>query len=277
MHGFIVLPLLLAAVSAGPVPGYDHAPTGAIGRCEAAPNCETYFDSTGLQRVRFIPGMEPGSADYAHRMNKRDANTHTEITLGDHQISWGCDIDPVQTLNNVSSICSTSGGCIATDSYTLDVQYLNTDPGSAVPAPNSQELVITATGSYPVWMRNGLVQTLQSTAAVPKAINWDRQQAWVNPQRRDTGQQDGQPFSGGLCDIATFTNYIGITVFENQDIQAIMDVSIALPHLQSGFCASAGADALVGSAVSWLGPAGAGAAGFLGTVAATCAIVAPPS
>ena len=114
-----------------------------ISACEAASNCEAYTDDQGRERVRFKSGMEPGTADYAQRMTRRDpsshsfeksvdgpmvkmtaadkkkledvekadAGLHTYVTIGDTAIYWGCLADPVQALGNLSAPCASTGAC----------------------------------------------------------------------------------------------------------------------------------------------------------------------
>ena len=140
-------------------------------RCTGAGNCETWVDSAGNVRNRFKRGMEPGTEDYTLHLAKRDTSyPQTQITVGDATIVWGCGIDPVATLNNVSAICSTSGQCITNAPWSIPVQYVSSNPGGYSPAAVADTLTLNADGTYPAWLRNGLVEALQTAAAAPGLV-----------------------------------------------------------------------------------------------------------
>lgn len=117
--------------------------------CQRATNCETYTDPSGLERIRFKAGMEPGSKDYdkpVGNLAKRDTTDapgypQTQVTVGDQTLWWGCGVDPVQTINNLSSICDTSGECVSNEPWTLPIEYVSPDPSPE----QSATLTLTAT------------------------------------------------------------------------------------------------------------------------------------
>jgi hypothetical protein len=90
----IALTLAFAAsATAGLISSHDST---ALTACEAAPNCETYNTDFGM-RIRFKPGMEPGSEDYKSRfanatepytLSKRAKGITTHTTIGKSSISY---------------------------------------------------------------------------------------------------------------------------------------------------------------------------------------------
>ena len=251
-------------------------------RCDGTGNCETYLNAAGITRIRFKRGMEPGSADYENRMSKnkvkRDGTyPQTTITLGDATIPWGCDIDPVATLNNVSAICATTGQCIDNAPWSTSVQYITPNPGNTASPPVGDTLTISATGTYPAWMRNGIISALQTAAGAPGAINWDRDQFWSTPPEKKL-RRDNIPIPNpitGRCDVATFPSYIGLNVYSSAtDLEAFVDVSISLPKPSGGFCASFGSPGVgLAGAIAGAFPEGAPLATVFGLVSAVCSVV----
>ncbi len=186
-------------------------------------NCETYTDFSGQLRARFIPGMEPGSQDYERRivLAKRDSPTgypQTDVTFGDSQISWGCGIDPVATLWNLTNICS-EGPCEG-DPYNLSITYVS--PllgGTALATTQKLELGVTD-GHYDTWFRNGLVQAAQIAMGAGGVVTWDRDQAYTHGElsKRDNAPSVYLPKGyTGSCEIATTPSKIGITVNSSPD------------------------------------------------------------
>lgn len=130
-----ILALLATMAPIGPLPSTNllledcspSAPSSYITACEAADNCETYIEpTTGRPSIRFKTGMEPGTEDYISRLAKsktkrQSGYPQTQVTVGDTTIYWGCGIDPVATLNNVS--CATWGQCIDTDSFSTFIGF----------------------------------------------------------------------------------------------------------------------------------------------------------
>ena len=251
-----------------------------LAACQRATNCESYTDPTGLKRIRFKAGMAPGSEDYDKRVGnlaKRDTTyapgyPQTQVTVGDQKLWWGCGVDPVQAINNLSSICETSGECVSNDPWTLPIEYVV--PGTA----QSATLTLTATGGYPSWLRNGLVGAMQQAAQAKGLITWDRGVAygWNDiDKKRDTGPEDAptDPTDGprGYCDVASFTSYFGLQILQDADtIVGHIDMVASVPDLESGLCAALGGVAALTGAVASMFPEGAPFAGILGAISAGC-------
>jgi len=279
MLSFGFIAILFTTAIAGPVPSPQSNEVSYITACEGASNCETYTDSNGRTRIRFVPGTEPGSADYAHRMTKRDSDyPKTQVTIGDSTLVWGCDIDPVQTLNNLSSVCATSGQCVSNAPVDISVQWITPNPGGMSNGPTTETLEISATGAYPSWLRNGMIEAIQAAARVPNLISWDRGQQYssgITKARRDTAgstHADTTPGTSGVCDLATFSSYVGISLYSSPDtLEATMDASVSFPTMVDGFCGSAQGLAVAGSVAGMFGAPGAVLAGIFGTIAASCA------
>lgn len=242
--------------------------------CEAADNCETYPDPiSGQVNIRFKSGMEPGSADYETRVAnsyaKRDSTyPQTQATVSDATILWGCDIDPVATLNNVSSICATSGQCIDNSPWTEDVTYAI--PGQDVTTPET--LTITAQGTYPSWIRNGLVEGVQAAMSAQGIITTNTVNYTVT-----TGptNKNGPQVKGESCTVATAPSFIGLGVYSAENVlEATISVSASIGTPGSGFCASgvAQTSALTGAIAGAFGPVGAGIGAVFGTISAACSL-----
>ena len=136
MYSLALLAVLSTAALANPVPNPQPIPQDtAITACERATNCELYTRPDGTTGTRFIPGHEPGSLRYRvrqlkDRLTRRDdAYPQTHVTIGDKQISWGCDVDPVAELDHLSDSCKTSGQCDDSDPYEREVGFLDVVAG----------------------------------------------------------------------------------------------------------------------------------------------------
>ncbi|CAF9939444.1 hypothetical protein IMSHALPRED_001349 [Imshaugia aleurites] len=253
-----------------------------LAACQRATNCETYTDPSGLQRIRFKAGMEPGSDDYDKRVGnlaKRDTTDapgypKTQVTVGDATLWWGCGVDPVQTINNLSSICATSGECVSNSPWTLPIEYVTPDSDPE----QSATLTLTATGGYPSWLRNGLVGAMQQAAGAKGLITWDRGQSFGSNDitgKRDTGPEDDPTDytdgPEGKCDVASFTSYFGLQILQDADtIIGHIDMVASVPDLQSGLCAALGGVTALTGAVASMFPEGAPYAGILGAITAGC-------
>lgn len=277
-----ILALLAPMALAGPLSPRDSllenrfpsAPSTYIAACEAADNCETYIDpTTGQPKIRFKAGMEPGTEDYTSRVAnskiKRQSGSHTEVTVGDETIYWGCGIDPVATLNNVSSVCPTSGSCIPTDSWSTSVSYISpTNSLSTSPEP----LTITATGAYPSWLRNGLIAGVQAAMSAKGVIDTSTitYQVSTGPTNKNGAQT-----KGASCQVAKAPNSIGLVVFSSPNVmEAMITVSIAVQTPESGFCATVGGPSGIAGAIAGVfGAPGAALAAIFGVVSASCSMV----
>ena len=279
MFHISLLTLLATKVLASPLPTSEsisipRSPAGIpsyTSACEAADNCETYTDpSSGRVNIRFKSGMEPGTEHYntrvANSYTKRDSsNTTTTITVGDSTIFWGCDIDPVATLGNLINVCPSSGSCLSDEPYTDQVTYVT--PGQDT--SSSESLSITAVGTYPPWMRNGLVEGVQAVMSAQGVIT--TQTANYLVVTGAIGKNGGQS-QGASCQIATAPTFIGLGVYLNGLLQASFQVTASVGTPGSGFCANglASTSALTGAIAGALGPIGAGVAAIFGIISASC-------
>ena len=280
MFHFSLLALLATTALASPLPTSESMPTprsplnkpSYITSCEAADNCETYTDPlSGLINIRFKSGMEPGTEDYNARLNdshtkRQSDSTHTDVVVGDATIYWGCDVDPIATLNNISTICSTEGQCISNAPYTTEVTYVTPPENFG----GSQTLTIAAQGHYFKWMRNGIVAGVQ-TAMSAKGV--------IKETKVDYGgvgqiNKNGPQIQAESCNVAQAPAFIGLNVYSGNILEATISVTASITTPQSGFCSDGGAQtaALTGAIVGAFGPVGAVAASLFGTVSAACAL-----
>lgn len=282
----IALPLILATAGlANPMSmpqasnnGVD-ASGGALARCEAATNCETYTDVSGQLRTRFVPGMEPGSKDYEHRvaLAKRDPPPgfpQTSVSFGDEQVSWGCDAHPLAELGNIGSICS-DGSCEGSP-YDLSILWVPYLPGGTAEAIANEKLEIGATGHYPPWFHDGLVQAVQLAMSADGIIHWYSNQGYSQGtlKERDDIREMGAPAGwDGECNIAITPTKIGLSVYSSNDtVEALIHVTITTPNISPGFCASATtALGVAGSVAGMFDGAGPVIAGVCGIASASCA------
>ena len=245
-----------------------------LSECDRAVNCERWTDETELVRPRFKKGMEPGSADFEKRMAlvKRDSDAvSTSFAVNDNQLTWGCNIDPVQTINNLSSICF-DGSCPG-DPWSQTVTYVPAAPGSVAHGQPGYTLEISVVdGHYPTWWRNGMIQSIQDVMASPKFITWDKNQGWEehNYKRDNAPGVDPQPGTSGYCDVATTTTGISLTTTHGDALFAILDIKISIADGAPGFCAAAGILNTGGTLLGAIPGLGAVLAGAMGTITAVC-------
>ena len=241
--------------------------------CTKATNCEVYTDDSGFHRIRFIEGMGPGSDSYEsyHALSKRD-DVHTDVTIGDHKLAWGCDIDPVAELGHLDQACKETGSCDNTDPYNEDVQFLDVISG-VYAGPVSQPLSIKASGHYPTWMRNGLVDAVKGAAGGDGIIQWHRGVQWHSNEnkKRETPIIAGGGGKSGTCDIAVLSSYISVNIYNGDQLQGFIEADITVGSQDDpGFCGDIGSLDLIAAVTSGFGAVGAGAAAIVGTVKAAC-------
>ena len=281
-----LLTMLAVKAFAGPLLTSDSMPMTRspsskpeyISACEAADNCETYTDpSSGYINIRFKSGMEPGSDDN----NTRVANSHvkrqsgypkTYVTVGDATIFWGCDVDPVATLHKLSDICATSGACVSNAPYTQDVTY-------AVPGQTTAKaeiLSITATGTYPPWIRNGLVKAVQNVMSGKGVVETKKVEYGVG----GAINKDGIQITPESCNVAKAPSFIALGVYSAENVlEASIQVTVTMVDPDPGFCGSEVGDAaaLTGAIAGAFGPAGAVIAAMFGVISASCSLASPGS
>ena len=272
MQRFILLTLAIAQTLAKPLPS-DKSKTSYVTACENAVNCETYKLSNGHTSIRFIKGMEPGTTDYADRLlrfkAKREDTTTTQVTVSDKTAYWGCGIDPVATLNNVSSICETSGQCISNSPWSTDIEYVDpTDTQNGYDA-SSGTLTISATGTYPSWIRNGLVAGLQGAMGAKDVITTSTVTYAVTDGAIN---KNGPQMHGEDCTVATAPSYVGLGVYSAPNV-LMATISAEISAVGSdggnGLCGTAG---IVGAIAGAFGPGGAVVGAIFGTVSASCSL-----
>ena len=277
-----------------------------ISACEAAPNCETYTDDQGRERVRFKSGMEPGTSDYTHRMTRRgpsshssekrvdgpvvkmtaaqkqkldalkkaDAGLHTYVTIGDTAIYWGCWVDPVQALGNLSAPCASTGACDSSSPWTLPVTYVTPSDFEET----DQTLSITASGHYPPDEYDQFLQAVTTAVSGPNVVRWSRGVTVDSGDidKRDTGPEDAPTDEithgpVGSCDVAQFADFISISVYDGKNLVGSIDATMSLAMNTPSFCTGVLGKALqIGSAVAGMFPNGGPLAGTLGMVTASC-------
>ena len=201
-------------------------------------------------------------------VKRADKYPQSKFIFGDEKLYWGCDVDPIKELDHISDMCVTEQ-CDQKKTYTRDIKYLDLSKGGNPGAPDKKTLTISANGFFKTGLRNALVASIQKAAGAKNLIKWTRGQEWAEAGNAGPHGSSGKTLRG-KCDIAQFTNVIGINVWAGEDnivasIQA--QISIASENNLSGFCKAVD----VGSSVAGaFGPVGAGAAAFLGVVKATC-------
>lgn len=266
-----------------------------ITACQAASNCKVTTDSNGntVTEMTSQPssdkteGSEPGYPK-------------TYVTFGDSSFAWGCNVHPEEVLGHLGDLCPSSGLCLPDKSYTSAVGLLKPDPGkTADPGPESATITMKSTGTYPPVMRNGMIQAMQAASLDKKIVNWDIGQKWseTSTKKRSvkgrTVLQDGVVDAAdkskaknkredpppaphvitGTCDIATFSNFVGVTSYANNiTLTAVMTATVTLPNPVDGFCGAATQGiAGLGSAILGLFPGGAAAGAALGIFSGACA------
>ena len=265
MQRFILLTLAIAQTFANPLSS-DKSKTSYVTACENAVNCETFKLPNGHTSIRFIKGMEPGTTDYADRLLrskvKREDTTTTQVTVSDKTAYWGCGIDPVATLNNVSSICDTSGQCISNSPWSTDIIYV--DPTDSNSGSTSGTLTISATGTYPSWIRNGLVAGLQGAMGAKGVSTSSTATYLVIGFAKDGGSYQEH------CTVATAPSYVGLGVYSAPNVlMATISAEISASGGGDGLCGGAG---IVGAIAGAFGPVGAAVGAIFGTVSASCSL-----
>lgn len=277
-----------------------------LAACEAAPNCETYTDDQGRERVRFKSGIEPGTSDHNQRMTRRDlsshlfekrvdgpmvkmtaadknkldavvkadAGRHTYVTVGDTAIYWGCSVDPVQALGNLSAPCASTGACDSSSPWSLGVTYVTPTHF----AETQQTLSITASGHYPPDEYDQFLQAVTTAVSGPNVVRWSRGVTVDSGDidKRDTGPEDAPTDTithgpTGSCDIAQFSDFISVSVYNGESLVGNIDATMSMIMNTPSFCTGAVGKVLqIGSAVAGMFPNGGPLAGTLGMVTASC-------
>ena len=171
-----------------------------------------------------------------------------------------------QNIDRYVAVRFTKNSC-----YTLNIESgLRSVTVSTFLRSHFQE-ILTAQGTYPSWIRNGLVQGLQAAMSANGLV--DRQT--VN-YMVTTGpiNKDGPQTAAESCTVATAPSFIGLGVYIAENVlEATISVSASIGTPGSGFCAQfAQTSALTGAIAGAFGPVGAGIGAVFGTISAACAL-----
>lgn len=288
---FHFLALVATMAIAGPLSDYPTGPNlvvskrtaetsgddlpGHIVACNNAENCETYIDNKGYTAIRFKRGTEPGTAEFARRLAKRDDSdpVTTYATLGDGNLLWGCDIDPSVTLGNITTPCMDTGSCDQANPAFVDINYITTNPGGTAGAPTSQTMEITATGEYyPPWFA-AYVAAMQALGGV--MTNWTDNQAWQGADiaEREAIEPLSIPGAKGTCNVASQSNYFNIARYQGTELDGWMNAQISIPTMVDGLCNDLGPEIIAGAIAGAFPPLGGAMAGIFGIINGACSVV----
>lgn len=271
---YLALNLFASMALAGPLssssrPNAD-SQMDLISRCEMAPNCETYQDANSKLRVRFKEGQEPGTKAFENlhkSLKRKEDDRTTTITVSDGTIWWGCGIDVLSTLDHVGDICKTSGHCLETEPWTQNVEWADPDAEGS----GEDVLTINAEGSYPVWLRNGMVDAVKAVYSA-KGIIETKTTKYRTNEATSSGSHWGTSDSYKDCEISKAPQEVHITRFLNGAMEGDIAVTVTVQPKKDGFCDSpAGQAAQLGSAVSSVfGAPGTALAAIFGVIQASC-------
>ena len=260
MHFLYILPALLSLALALP-------------RVHEEPFSHEAFtrrDGSVETRLRYR-GLEEEHPDHTTEITlvqRAAADTHSNFLFGNTRLYWGCNVDPIKEIDHMSDICIDTQ-CDENQDYSRDIDYLDISKGGNPGAPAGKKLTLKAKGFFPTGQRNAIVKSLQTAAGGKNLIKWTKGVKWAEAGTQ-IGHGASTPTLRGTCDIAQFTNTIGIKISDKEDRASVniqLNFSIEDQTALSGFCKAVD----VGSSVAGaFGAPGAGAAAFLGVVKATC-------
>lgn len=262
--------------------------------CEAASNCATFTDSTGQVQVK---GVTAGTSTTSVKVTSTTVEgityPHTFVTVGDQQIPWGCDLNPVATLGNLSNadMCPLSGMCIVGQaSYSQPVGYIAAKPSGTAAAPVPATMTIQAQGTYVPDLRDLMVEAIQGVAG--GMMKKDLGQKWegsdAGTSKRSLSSDDGansnnhkrdviptETTTQGTCDIYTMASSIGVSYYETaSSLTASMSAVITLQDPDEGFCGSEGQSILgLAGLIAGATPGGQAVSLGLGAISGVCGIV----
>ena len=258
---FPLLATLIAHSLTNPLPSdtFSHARQS----CESDPSCSVHEDAlTGI-----VDLIQPRAA------------IATKIDFADAKMSWGCNVDPIQTMGNLSSACPAGDASCPNGVFSIPIQSIQpppsgSPPGASVNNPVPSTLDFAVTGSYPSSMRDGMLELVKVAAG--QNIKWYRGVPWLTHVMRDTAVE-AAPSSlmnqRGTCDIAVQSSGIDVTRWDGVGTSQIT-VKVVNSVMSSGFCSDFSSVG-VGSAVMGMIPqVGGGLAAIFGVVTAGCAMAA---
>ncbi|KAI9888332.1 MAG: hypothetical protein M1814_000585, partial [Vezdaea aestivalis] len=240
--------------------GNASAAYDSLDLCEAARNCETYVNEEGRTMVRFKEGMGPGSDSYETHVRKRDnSNYVTTFKLSDNKFVWGCNADPKATLyNTIIKKCPEDQSACDETNMEFPVQTLNSKQTSN--GLESNVLVLKMSGHWPRGQQNLFRDGLSKATLLFQ--QWERGVNWFKTPAGNTNHGI-KPIEHGTCDLATFTNFIDMTVYNGDSLVGYMNMQASLKDVSSGFCHFADVAAAVAGPVPLVGPAIAATFGFV--------------
>lgn len=99
-------------------------------------------------------------------------------------------------------------------------------------------------------------------------------QEWAYSELTEGLQGPTKKKTTGSCDLATFSNEIGVVVWsKDRTIEASSDVTISLQTPETGFCGMIGGALGLARTVASMVAVGSPLAGLLGTIGAICGVV----
>ena len=133
-----------------------------------------------------------------------------------------------------------------------------------------ETITIDATGTYPPWIRNGLVEGVQAAISAKGFITTST--VSYDVYTPGFAKDDGGAETTASCQVAKAPDFIGLSRYSSpSSLDAFITVSISIQTPQNGFCGTIGpASSITGAVAGAFGPVGAGIAAIFGTVSAVC-------
>ena len=147
-------------------------------------------------------------------------------------------MDPVQALGNLSTPCASTGACDSSSPWTLPVQYVTPSDFMEI----DDTLSMTATCHYPPDQYDQFLQAVTTAVSAPSPVQWSRgvtiDSGDIN--RRDTGPEDdpGDTITHGPVgsyDVAKFSNFVSMSVFNGIDMVGSIDATMTLASNADSF------------------------------------------
>ena len=197
-----------------------------------------------------MPGMEPGSQDYADRFSNgtlplsktmrpysstsRVSETtavqiHTDITFGDNSISYGT-INPADAVHHLYDVCKFSA-CDPTTPYQVDTQVICRFGQNSYPCGKTLSLHVD--GQYDGWEeRNHYVDAI--VAAFSQGQTW-KLESW---RSCNTGGAEKDCDSGEIW-TGKQSNFISVENFDSSgSLHGHMSVTVLMDPANGGACAA---------------------------------------
>jgi hypothetical protein len=212
-NSIIALALAFSStVIAAPAP----APENDV--CGPDTNCER-VTINGFTTYKFKEGHEPGTENFAKRfsgLSKRAGKIETKVEVGDTKIDWGCDEHLTPTLDLLWDLCGEdNSSCDQGSSKAREIEWTGGFP------PTDEEIKVTAEGKYyDKEERDHLIHAIKKTVRSDTIETVDRD--WQ-------GKTVGSPVPiQGTCQMNLFTNFIGVSRFEDGNLRSFIDAKIEM-------------------------------------------------